>query len=109
MSEVISKELLTYVLNRHVVSVSENIKIREYGPCISYQGRRFSYDINIHELAHKCKEWAWENGYELVESLEEAYLIDMRNSNVASSVLNQNDLTSPERVFKLCQWILENK
>ena len=66
--------------------------------------------INIHELAHKCKEWALTRGFWI-------------ESNIAANTLGYAYLgvfnheeketfkgkTEPEAIFKACQWILENK
>jgi hypothetical protein len=107
---MISKELLSEVLN-------EEIYICDFrnGHCIC--STKYEYEcavvrhINIYELAHKCKEWAWKNDYALVVSpndIEVYSLVDGR------TVHNANDFHGeyPYNVafiFKACQWILEHR
>ena len=118
---MISKELLSEVLGRYVSKVDSFIRMREFGPCISYSDDRYSYDINIHELAHKCKEWAIKQNY-IVESEYEGIKLDgipyaivrvffdgdVVFNNYSGKYIVENH-TEPEAIFKACQWILENK
>lgn len=71
--------------------------------------------INIHVLAHKCKEWAYKQGY-VILSGHSAYGIGVffcsckgwLSENYDKRIeINHN--TEPEAIFKACQWILENK
>lgn len=73
------------------------------------------YGINIHELAHKCKEWATKNDYTI--TLEQTVYVDAlvytatirgRSYNIKTTKLSFYG-TEPEAIFKACQWILENK
>lgn len=68
------------------------------------------YTFNIHELAHKCKAWAFKNGYEL----ETTYSGDIRiseysTSTIVKSQLGFNEVTEAEATFLATQWILDNK
>lgn len=68
-------------------------------------------EINIHELAHKCKEWSsrqkekdyllksYFNGIKWVASSMNIYL---------SQPYFESD-SEPEAIFKACEWILDNK
>lgn len=55
MSEIITKDLLSMVLNEEVVS-SEQVSLSEIN--IGFKDNTAD-SINIYELAHKCKEWAY--------------------------------------------------
>lgn len=76
-----------------------------YGPNGEYIGL-----YNIYELAHKCKEWAFENG----AAIQSRRMIGI-GYEVTGIYLEGNILPpfharyEPEAIFKACQWILENK
>lgn len=63
------------------------------------------YEINIYELAYKCKEWAFGKMFFLSSGFDTdgAFCLDRMNSK---SFIAE---TEPEAIFKACQWILENK
>jgi len=66
-------------------------------------------EINIHELANKCKEWALEQGYELRTSTKG--IIDVYNMNYNCEFIDSLNyrLPEPQTVFKYCEWILKQK
>ena len=121
---MISKELLSEVLGlKKIESISTNLRqIQEgiYGHAkeneIAYLAKNQWYLLNIHELAHKCKEWALKNEFWLKSSVnnitefceDEAYcdILDFEHS-LDDFYLGGD--TEPEAIFKACQWILENK
>ena len=104
----ISKELLGEVLNKNISSyefdVYGNIDykiLNDYGSC-----------INIYELAHKCKEWAANIGFNI--SSTSGYRGD--NTPYAYAISSDGEEfpfieadTEVESVFKVCEWILNNK
>ena len=104
----ISKELLSAVLGRSELWY-KNIAIN--GTDVMWISPETVTGINIYELAHQCKEWALNNGYELVinstdiriefikNKLECAYTID--------ELLGKN--YDPNRIFKACEWILKER
>jgi hypothetical protein len=75
----------------------------------------FGQSINIHELAHRCKEWAF--------NLDGMYIVTSQRyyhpkGNEWESNLSMEDGawshayyadTEPGSVFKACQWILDQK
>ena len=73
MEEIISKELLSDVLyvriNDIVNSITTPSNLFGYEiktGCSNHLGDDTEYrQINIHELAHKCKDWAYSEGYEI--------------------------------------------
>lgn len=101
---MISKELLSAVLGK----VVRRIEYKEEGKRIYYDELVDDIDwirsVNIHELAHKCKEWARVNRrYRIYsESAGVAYLMEIEE-------IQHYAKTEPEAIFKACQWILENK
>jgi hypothetical protein len=115
-NEIISKELLSEVLGIEITRIKVKGNILEYnhdftGYCED--------DINIHELAHKCKEWAWGFRNEFRFNLNPAisgeenskvYIVQLFSSKHTRKLIHgvQAD-TEPEAIFKACQWILENK
>jgi len=63
-------------------------------------------NINIYELAHKCKEWANNKGYEIVETIDICYVFDDESDNVFNTSTPDIHFDI-ERVFRSCEWILE--
>ena len=72
------------------------------------------WDINIYELAHKCKEWAFKQGYELFSRILSndnqpfgncvVYRVE---ADLEESLHIVNDNTEQEAIFKACEWILK--
>lgn len=102
-----SKELLSEVLGRDVDKVKgieENTLI--YG-CV--HSNRWYDEINIYELAHKCKEWA----------IKKEFIVTSQINTYASySYIGLDELyggfikefeanTEQEAIFKSCEWIME--
>lgn len=132
MEDVISKELLSEVLfngrvriksigiNDNTLDYSMNCSLNEkdgtdYNKHIEdnyYVVKRDIYeDINIYELAHKCKVWAYEQRY-LVESSVMGVAIISRDTGIRDNLLLQRDrkvMYDPLLDIKACQWILDNK
>jgi len=121
----ISKELLSEVLGFNVTYVetcTQTIKSRiksdvSDSDIAIHDGNSYRY-INIHELAHKCKEWADSKGYTLnswiADFTSDKILgwCELRDERTGKSIKEcpiVSDNTEPEAVFKACQWILENK
>ena len=109
----ISKELLSMILGEKaydIKCVSDNI-ISFYTDYDQYE------EINIYELAHKCKEWAFNNGYELrngrdIDVKEElCYFCEYKQERQLDYANSDYFLaeTEPESIFKACQWILDRK
>lgn len=76
-------------------------------------GRWSNLEVNIYELAHKCKEWASINSY----ALESSVHMQPKRSSVAGCQIHwrceTEDLpyfeagSEPEAIFKACEWILD--
>ena len=102
-----NKELLSEVLG---IDVNEVKGIEANTPicgCVHSDG--WYDEINIYELAHKCKEWAFDKGFVLKSYKKQGalsgtyhYAIDI-NENVAEWLSN----TEQEAIFKACEWIME--
>ena len=112
---MISKELLSEVLKESVLSIrpyieddiiDENITIYECG--------KNTYGIiDIYELAHKCKEWAFKN-YKII--INSRITSNTKLINGYAEIIKNYDYlygdyadTEPEAIFKACEWIMENK
>lgn len=65
--------------------------------------------INTYELAHKCKEWAFKNGYYLTIYNDAIDVVLQSNCKVLENVTNDTFMYDPNLVFKACEWILDNK
>jgi hypothetical protein len=118
--KMISKELLSEVLNYSITAVEADIdciKNRIDGRAnigdIAYRNIEWKL-INIHELAHKCKEWAFNEKFILKSSLNECSITEMQFEEDWSRMEDwyrgsEESHTEPEAIFKVCQWILDNK
>lgn len=117
---MISKELLSEVLNEHRVILDYEVSI--CGKELHYGHVDIEEDgfVNIYELAHKCKEWALTNGYHINTLLYDdgatrIYTHGIAIVHYSDEKSNYNEVfsceadTEPEVVFKACQWILENR
>ncbi len=115
MKELISKELLSEVLGLEKIddileSISEGFIEYTIEPINSDKG--IWECINIHELAHKCKEWAKTKGYAMFSAVTKnkaICLYDLWNKPIDSYEKLSKAPTEPEAVFKACQWIKDNK
>jgi hypothetical protein len=122
---MISKELLSEVLGERIRefyikgSVLEIIVLRDCNfapydhPPRIQKDCGIRKDINIYELAHKCKEWAWSKNFRLTSGIwdsDNKYTCDIFTENaIYQEEHHENGDTEPEAIFKACQWILENK
>ena len=119
MNQIISKELLSAVLGQEIyddiVYASDDIRSNFLdGNDFVYTTKSTKFTchrINIHELAHKCKEWANSIGYKMESGTN--CLIGYSASTCRSMTddgwtVFQSD-TEYEAVFQACQWILDNK
>jgi len=105
---MISKELLSEVLGFETrdVRLSENLSSLVLYTCNECEGK----GLNIHELAHKVKEWAYNNNYFITSNLKEANVYPINSDGwIMKLELSIDEKTEPEAIFKAGQWILENR
>jgi len=108
---MISTELLSQVLGYKVESVT-TVNSRDIKQLLVLGEK--TVEINVYELAFKCKEWAESNGYVLESStfnLEGFCSIKWIGSGRLKSIPwePQPSSTEYEAIFRACQWILDNK
>ncbi len=100
--DCISEKLLSEVLDEEVIRLGSFNT-----PTLEVEVQRYSYkewlNINIHELAHKCKEWALQYKYELLSG----YLSGNGYVVVMEQRITWYADTEPEAIFKACEYILE--
>jgi len=114
-NEIISKELLSEVLNLNMWKTETLTISTEYNK-LYYNGitlgdygyYEYTEHINIHELAHKCKEWAKNKGYVIGVDLDKVNIWSIKEREVINhyEVYWEDYL---EFEFRACQWILESK
>ena len=105
---MITKELLSEVLANGVVTKICDLYGSELFYCSDKeQYPPLPYSMNIHELAHKCKEWALEQGYFLYSVIvdKEAYAFVTYPCNTSLRLFSNHSKTEPEAIFKACEWI----
>ena len=108
---MISPELLREVFGYDVIIMEENTSLNPLGNVVVYRQnntRGKIGSINIHELAHKCKEWALDEGYEI---FQDAYMIGAVLDNNLAHEIQDCDVYnySPKGVFMICEWVREQK
>lgn len=112
---MISKELLSEVLGIPLTDFKYGNGLIAY---TTYELPTFKYkEINIYELAHKCKEWASELEFEISSCsykaiIEYNYRQEEDDDRRLFWKFDYETFTAdaePEAVFKACQWVLENK
>ena len=112
---MISKELLSEVLKANVTEFYERKgEIRFKTHTNRADGWFSSSDTpipNIYELAHRCKEWAFDKGFVLKSYKKQGafsgtyhYAIDI-NDKICEWIAN----TEYEAIFKACEWINKTK
>lgn len=120
---MISKELLSEILDKNIVADDiSNIEpkdnkitfIEDYWDKDEGSGFYRSHTINIYELANKCKEWAFEKGYTIIDYIDldndkfwtcRAYLNGLNDGFDWKEIYQP---TSTISIFRTCQWILDN-
>lgn len=114
--EMISKELLSEVLNDNISeidSINNTVQYRVFGKDYKLKSNTRNMNlyetISIHELAHKCKEWALSYGYEISSRLDKQAIATSIVWLGFAEQTTQNATNEPEVVFKACQFILDNK
>lgn len=105
---MISKELLSEVLKLNITYIERCNNSIIYK--ISAYDRE--EEVNIYELAYKCKEWAYENNYYVYSTpsfaLEGvAYIVEDNNIGKRLKTLQLD--SEVEAIIQACEWILDNK
>ena len=102
-----SNKLLSEVIGYKVIDSSDADSDNDIG--YTLDDSTYAY-ININELAHKCKEWASKDGYAIIEY---PFATELYNEKLVLRCCKITDKTTilycPSRVFKACQWVLDNK
>ena len=107
-----SKELLSEVLGcniKDIYKINSNPNFGNNELVYSISGVGDILSINTYELAHKCKEWAFDKGFVLKSYKKQGafsgtyhYAIDI-NDKICEWLAN----TEYEAIFKACEWIME--
>lgn len=121
MEQIISKELLGEVLGIKTIMMNpilepgNKVGYLVYGSQNTLQEVKNNHkQINIYELAHKCKEWAKSKEFIIHSSPTQKieYTAIAQHFNLNKFYYGQNQfyaLSEPEAIFKACQWILDQK
>ena len=110
-----SKELLSEVLNVNDINlVIYNIDFPntiEYTQYASVARGVRSTEINIYELIHKCKEWAFDQDYTIRTAKwdKDYYEVKILGHYLTTKKKLIKATTEPEAIFKACEWILAQK
>ena len=125
---MISKELLRAVLGVKVEYIrlidiyDGRLDARANDLHITFE--EYVENINIYEIAHKCKEWAYYKGYIINTALEplthkESWQYDLFKLRYEKIdmvmdipptqhfIITKSYDTEPEAIFKACEWIFK--
>ena len=106
---MISKKLLSKILEVKVLEEPKMHLIRKQELC--YWTTLGLVEVNIHELAFKCKEWAWNKDYGIFSAVSgkgAVCMFGLRKQTI-DSFKSLNGNTEPEAIFKVCEWILKKE
>ena len=107
---MISKELLSEVLKetiREVYKIGSNSNFKQNTLLFKLYGSDELCHINIYELAHKCKEWAYNQGYSYLGNNK---LCNIHSKDGTIIALTNNNISKWYDInidFIACQWILD--
>ena len=104
---MISKELLCQVLNKKIDKI-EYIKNKDYRVYYEWKpnGSLFD-DINIYELAHRCKAWANKLEFQISTKPDLDEWVSVIYTPYAEELKIIRTTTEPEAIFQACEWILK--
>lgn len=109
--ELPSKELLSEVLDTKAF-LRNIIDEKTYEIHYFVDGVPIYNKINIHELAHKCKEWALKKHQLAISSGSEGFQSSWFEAKVYETrdyklfqIRSESGLTEPEAIFKACEWV----
>lgn len=110
---MINKELLSEVLKVDIRKINNSTldgNLYYYKTFVKCKSK-----INIYELAHKCKEWAYKCGY-IIDSGYHKHHINCFKAHfygwVNENIDTETELvatTEMEAIIKACEWILKQK
>jgi len=117
------KELLSEIYNIENCRISRKVEnyaiINDNTIAIKFYMEDGHKHVNIYELAHKCKEWAYRNKYVISSGLSKATddtieydcIIEHFNTYYCQEDKNAHKQfvsdTEQEAIFQACKWILE--
>ena len=107
MEYIISKELLSEVLGFSIDNCWND------GNLIVWKEDGMS-EINVFELAHKCKEWAKSKDFDIYSGYDSdivdgMYFCTIDRYDISIIRFAEYSYSEVEAIFKACQWLLENK
>lgn len=101
----ISKELLSEVLNLNITYIERCNNSIIYK--ISVYDRE--EEINIYELAHKCKEWVLKQGYRIIINYSKDIKVGIRILKSGKYVYSNENKSEVEAIVKACEWMLKEQ
>ena len=105
---MISKDLLSEVLEININKIKEVHKVNNIIKIVDT--KNMYNDINIYELANKCKEWAYEIDfyiYSIFTFAGEGACYVTKDDEILKRLATFAGDSEPEAIFKACQWILD--
>ena len=107
----ISSKLLTAILGREVKEGSGRMLITDNILTFAFKDEDFWSDINIYEIMHKGKVWAYGEGF-IIESTVGSAVVRSRKSGmqvaIFTTMMSANESQETELVNAACEWVLDN-
>ena len=106
--ELISEVLRLYPQYSNSDFCSGNIQIKQYS--IHFEvNKSYMTQLNVYEFAHKCKKFAYDNGYILYSKPHKnnrGFCKILNNKKRMYSKFSDNEINA---IMNCAQWILDNK
>lgn len=119
MNIKVSKDLLSKVLfdGKYKLKIDETVDAGTIILIRDEEEIEINEFINIYELAHKCKEWAVLQGYNVTSKVTIRGGRSCKTQSIATARLTTDTSvfkvyganTEPQSIFKACQWIMDNQ
>lgn len=117
---MISKELLSKIWGNEVTSIEKITTmwdmrvlpfwVKEPSRVNGFNDKK--YHISVETIAHKCKEWAFKQGYVIGSGIffdfesNQEYFCNVAIANILTWK-RFTESTEPEAIIKACEWIME--
>ena len=112
MHYIPTKELIEEILKESINKIEtnkDNYSIAKSTLRIHFNNSIYFQDINIYELAHKCKEWAKSQKLFIISFPSPNEGLEGYWANLTNNTHKVFAATEPEAIFKICQWIIDNR
>jgi len=111
LADILTTELLTEVLKIEITDFALSYIYGDIGLKFHEKYKKENTTISNYDLAHKCKDWAWDLGFYYWYENNKLYIKKLYSCK-ADFEIDIGTFVKPYDIkidFKACQWILKNK